>query len=231
MSEPDDYKNLDHVDMSVRELLTEMKDTSEVIVDLAYASLMYNSDSMADKVHELEDDMDDLKFAIRYKVLMSCRTKEDARQLSGLLQVASAADRISDAAADIVDLLDVPMDKRPFVSAMLYESDEKIRATKINSDSGMVGYTIGELAVEACTGCKIIALKGRQGWIYDPEDDIKVRAGDDIIVRGTEDGYNHLTEYASGKISWDFPEESYEELDEADEEAETLEDDLRDDVE
>jgi uncharacterized protein with PhoU and TrkA domain len=228
MSDSEDLKKLDHVDMTVRELLTEMKDISEVMVDLAYASLMYNSESMAEKVHELEEEMDNLKFAVRYKVLLSCRTKEDARQLSGLLQVASAADRISDAAGDIVDLLDVPLEKRPFVSKMLYESDEKIRAAKIGYSSGMVGYTIGDLAVEACTGCKIIAIKGRQGWIYDPEDDVKVRSGDDIVVRGTEDGYNHLLEFTVGKIPWEFPEESDEEMEEAEEEAENLEDEERD---
>ncbi len=223
MSDLDDFKNLDHVEMTVRELLTEMKDTSEIIVDLAYASLMYNSDSMADKVYELEEEMDNLKFAIRYKVLLSSRTKEDARQLSGLLQVASAADRISDAAADIVNLLAVPLDKRPFISAMLYESDEKIRATKVKSNSGMVGYTIGELGVEACTGCKIIAVKGRQGWVYDPDDDFKLRANDDIIVRGTEDGYNHLVDLANGRIPWEFPEESEDDDQEAaEEEAESL---------
>ena len=48
MSEPEDISELKHIDMTVRELLTEMKDSSEVIVDLAYASLMYNSTSMAE---------------------------------------------------------------------------------------------------------------------------------------------------------------------------------------
>lgn len=225
MSESDDYKLLDHVNKSVRELLTEMKDTSEVIVDLAYASLMYNSDSMADKVHELEEEMNNLKFAIHYKVLLSCRTKEDARQLSGLLQVASAADRICDAAVGIVDLLNVPLEKRPFVSAMLYESDEKIRATKVKACSGMVGYTIEALAVEACTGCKIIAIKSRQGWIYDPEGSIKVRAGDDILVRGTEDGYNRLVEFANTDKAWEFPEVSEDDPEETYEEAENFEED------
>jgi Uncharacterized conserved protein len=213
MSDPEDYMNLDHVEMTVRELLTEMKDTSEVIVDLAYASLMYNSEDMAEKVHELEEEMDNLKFAIRFKVLLSSRTKADAKQLSGLLQVASAADKISDAAADIVDLLKVPLERRPFMSEMLYESDEKIRATKISSASEMVGYTIEKLGVEASTGCRIIAVKNRQGWLYDPEPDTKLRAGDDIIVRGTEDGYGRLVEYASGKIPWEFPELSDDEDD------------------
>ena len=211
MTDPDDYANLDHIEMTVRELLTEMKDTSEVMVDLAYAALLYNSEDMAEKVNELEKDMDDLKFAIRFKVLMSSRTKRDAQQLSGLLQVASAADRISDAAADIVDLLDLPLERRPFVSAMLYESDEKIRATRMRPESTMVGYTIGKLGVEACTGCRIIALKNRNGWVYDPDDDVKIRAGDDIIVRGTEDGYKQLSEYASGSKPWEFPEVSEDE--------------------
>ncbi|MCL1810678.1 MAG: potassium transporter TrkA [Methanomassiliicoccaceae archaeon] len=206
MTDPEDYANLDHIEMTVRELLTEMKDTSEVIVDLAYASLLYNSEDMAEKVNELEKEMDNLKYAIRFKVLMSSRTKEDAKQLSGLLQVASAADKISDAAADIVDLLNLPLERRPFVPAMLYESDEKIRATRIKPESSMAGYTIGKLGVEACTGCRIIALKNRQGWIYDPEDDVKIRAGDDIIVRGTEDGYKRLMEYAAGSKPWEFPE-------------------------
>lgn len=211
MTDPEDYTNLDHIEMTVRELLTEMKDTSEVIVDLAYASLLYNSEDMAEKVNELEKEMEDLKYAIRFKVLMSSRTKRDAQQLSGLLQVASAADKISDAATDIVDLLNLPLERRPFVSAMLYESDEKIRATRMRPESSMVGYTIGKLGVEACTGCRIIAIKNRNGWIYDPEDSVKIRAGDDIIVRGTEDGYRQLAEYATGSRPWEFPEVSEDE--------------------
>ncbi|MCL1978918.1 MAG: potassium transporter TrkA [Methanomassiliicoccaceae archaeon] len=210
MTGPVDYADLDHIEMTVRELLTEMKDTSEVIVDLAYASLLYNSEDMAEKVNELEEEMHNLKYAIRFKVLMSSRTKQDAKQLSGLLQVASAADVISDAAAEIVSLLNLPLERRPFVSAMLYESGEKIRATRIRPESSMVGYTIGKLGIEACTGCRIIALKNRQGWIYDPEDDVKIRAGDDIIVRGTEDGYKQLVEYAAGSKPWEFPEAAEE---------------------
>ncbi|CDF30253.1 potassium channel family protein [Methanomethylophilus alvi] len=192
--------------MTVRELLTEMKDTSEVIIDLAYASLMYNSSTMAEKVRGLEDDMDDLKFATRYKVLLSSRTREDARQLSGILEVASAADRISDAASDIVSLLRFPPEKRPFITEMLSEADEKIRMIKISSDSSMVGNTIGRLQIEASTGCKIIAIKNRRGWTYDPEDEMKLRANDVIIVRGTDDGADLLVEYAAGRKEWEFEE-------------------------
>jgi Uncharacterized conserved protein len=199
------------IEMSVREILTEMKDISEVIVDLAYASIMYNSQDMADSVMEFEDEMDELKYAIREKVMLAARTKEDARQLSGILQVASAADRISHAAGEIVKLLEVPLEKRPFLPTIINESEEKIKMTKINVSSDMAGNTIDALAVEAVTGMKIIALKNRQGWIYDPEEDVKLRAGDDIVVRGTEDGFRRLTEFASGQKKWEFIETAEEE--------------------
>lgn len=210
MSE-DEYMDLNRIDMSVQEILTEMKDISEVIVDLAYASLVYNSKEMGQRVNELEDEMDELKYAIRVKALMAARTLEDAKQLSGILQIASAADRISHAAGDIVDLLEVPADKRPFITNLINESDEKIRMIRISPSSEMAGYTIGKLGVEANTGMKIIALKNRYGWTYDPDDDVKLRAGDDMIVRGTEDGGNRLAQFASGKLPWEWDEEESDE--------------------
>ena len=210
MLDDDEYVDLDRVDMTVQELLTEMKDISEVIVDLAYASLMYNSRDMADKVNELEDEMEELKDAMRMKALLAARTKEDAKQLCGILQIASAADRISHAASDIVDLLDVPMEKRPFIAHLINESDEKIRMIRVSPDSDMAGNTIDHLGVEANTGMKIIAMKNRYGWTYDPDDDAKIRAGDNLIVRGTEDGGNRLAEFASGKKHWEFDDEEDE---------------------
>lgn len=230
MNGGDDLSELKHVDMNVRELLTEMKDTSEIIVDLAYASLMYNSTSMADKVREMEGVMDDLKYATRYKVLMASRTKEDARQLSGLLEVATAADRISDAASEIVDLLKMPTEQRPFISEMLSESGEKIRILRVKPESSMVGFTIGKLAVEACTGCKIIAIKNRHGWTYDPDDDMKIRAADDLVVRGTDDGADRLVQYAEGRAQWEFPEPDDEAgVAEDEDDEEDIEEELRGD--
>lgn len=206
MSDSGEHMDLDSIDMTVQEILTEMKDKSEVIVDLAYATLIYNSRDMANKVAELEDEMEDLKYAMRVKVLMAARTKEDAKKLSGILQVASAADRISQSAGEIVKLIDVPPEKRPFIANIINESDEKFRMTRISQKSDMAGNTIDHLAVEACTGTKIIAMKNRHGWIYDPDESTKLRAGDDIIVRGTDDGFERLVQFASGQKPWEFPE-------------------------
>ena len=195
------------IDLSVREILTEMKDKSEVMVDLAYAALMFDSEDIAQKVSELEAEMDNLNYAIKIKTLLAARTRDDAIQLSGLLQIAAAAESISNAAGDLVKLQSVDIERRPFLSFMLRESEEKIRMTTLSEKADMVNRTIGQLGVEAETGMRIIAIKRRQRWIYDPEPDTKLKARDTLIVRGTKDGYERLAEFTNGRQHWpEYPE-------------------------
>src|SRR5512133_2059591 len=88
---------------SVREILTEMKDISELMVDLAYASIMFDSNELAGEVRNLERQMQRFNHEIRIKAMLSARTHDDAVKLAGLLQVASAAEAMSYAAVNIVN--------------------------------------------------------------------------------------------------------------------------------
>ena len=55
---------------------------------------------------------------------------------------------------------------------------------------------------------RIIAIKRGIRWIYDPEDDVKLKEGDGIVVRGTEDGYERLRRFATGAEKWPvYPQE------------------------
>ncbi|MDD1746682.1 MAG: potassium transporter TrkA [Methanomassiliicoccales archaeon] len=190
------------VPRTVREILTEMKDTSEVIVDLAYAALVFDSQDMAEEVQHIERRMDTLLYNIRIKAMLSARTKRDAEQLAGLLQVASSAEAISNAAGDIVNLLRYDSDKRPFLPIVLKEAEEKIKSLNLADGSDMVNRTIEDLGVESETGMRIIALKRGKRWIYDPETNNKLKAGDILIVRGTENGFEVLRAFATGERRW-----------------------------
>lgn len=206
-----EIERIDYSSKTVRELLTEMKDISEVIVDLAYASLLFDSKDIADEVHHLENRMDTLNYEIRIKAMLASRTPEDAVQLSGLLQVASAAESISNAAGDIVDLLEVDIEKRPFLSFVLCDAEERIRMLPLSERSDMASRTIRELGVESETGMRIIAIKRGKRWIYDPDPDTRLKAGDLLIVRGTEDGFETLKKYMSGEEKWpEYPAEDEE---------------------
>lgn len=193
---------MEYTATSVKDLLVEMKDISEHIVDLAYAAVVFDSDDLAAEVRALEERMDYLRYRMRMIALMASRTKEDAEQLAGILQVASAAEAISNGAGDIVDLLEQRIEARPFLPFVLGEADEKLRAVGLEAGSTMIGRAIGNLRVESETGMRIIALRRGRKWIYDPEGEAVLRGGDLLVLRGTEDGFQRLARYARGEEAW-----------------------------
>ncbi|MFQ6013567.1 MAG: potassium channel family protein [Thermoplasmata archaeon] len=196
------YREVEYTPTSVKDLLVEMKDISEHIVDLAYAAVVFDSDDLGAEVRKLEERMDYLRYQIRMIALMASRTKEDAERLAGILQVASAAETISNGAGDIVDLLEQRIEARPFLPFVLQDADEKLRVTRLADGSTMAGCAIGELRVESETGMRIIALRRGRRWIYDPEGEVALRTGDLLILRGTEDGFQRLARYATGEEAW-----------------------------
>jgi uncharacterized protein with PhoU and TrkA domain len=194
--------------LTVRELLTEMKDNSEVAVDLAYAALLFDSQEIGEEVHHLVARMDTLSHEIRIRMMLASRTKQDAVQLSGLLQVAEGAVDISKAAGDIVELLELNPRGSPIVSLVLKEAEEKIRLLTMTDKSDMKGRTLEDLSVESETGMRIIAIKRGIRWIYDPEETVRLKEGDLMVVRGTEDGYERLRRFATGMERWPvYPQE------------------------
>jgi uncharacterized protein with PhoU and TrkA domain len=204
------YENEDEDEgqYTVRELLTEMKDISEVVVDLAYASLIFDSQEIGQEVKHLESRMDSLNHEIKIRAMLAARKKYEAVMLSGLLEVAEAAAIISRAAGNMVDLLEMGPPRTPFISFILKDAEEKIRLLTLTDRSDMRGRTVEDLSVEAETGMRIIAVKRGIRWMYDPEETIKLKEGDVLIVRGTEDGFQRLKRFASGEENWPvYPEE------------------------
>ena len=108
---------------SVRELLTEMKDVSDLMVDLAYASLLFESKEIAERVHELEARMDELMYRIRIIAAVAARNVKEAQKITGILQVASAAEAMSNATGDIADLILRGINIHPIVREAIAKAD------------------------------------------------------------------------------------------------------------
>jgi len=199
---PEEIEEIKYRHRSVKDVLTEMKDISEKIVDLAYSALIFDSKDMADEVTVLEHKMDKLLYEIRLAAMLGARTVEDAEKLSGILQVASAAEDISNAAGDIVKMLELDLESRVGLTFAILGADEKIRSIKVLEESSMRKMSVGELRVESETGMRIIAIKRGTKWYYDIDKNTVIKKGDDIIVRGVGDGFKELEAYASRSIPW-----------------------------
>jgi uncharacterized protein with PhoU and TrkA domain len=197
-----EFEEIEYTPTSVKDLLTEMKDISEIIVDLAYSAVIFDCDDMGSEVVELEIKMDKLLYQIRLAAMMATRTVEDAEQLSGILQVASMAENISNAAGDIVKLLEMSLEGRLVLPMVLREADEKIKHIFVDKKSSIVNRFIGDLRVESETGARIIAVNRGKRWIYGVDKNFKFKAKDRLIVRGVEDGLEEFITYASGSETW-----------------------------
>jgi uncharacterized protein with PhoU and TrkA domain len=199
----EEFEGIEYEPTSVKELLTEMKDVSELIVDLAYSAVVFDSKEIGEEVSHLEFKMDKLKYQIRLASMLAARNVDEAEQLTGILQVASAAETIANAAGDIVKLLDMDIESRPFIPSILKNADEKINTTVISGSSSLADKTLGQLSLESELGVRIIAIRRMKKWIYDPEDDMRLKTGDRIIVRGVMDGFIRLKNLAEGEITWE----------------------------
>jgi len=184
---------------TVKELLSEMKDTSELAVYLAYSALMFRNQKIADEVAELEERMAELKSKMRMAIMLAVRNPEDARKLRPLLRISSAADRISKAASEIAELLQRGMEIHPLIFQALEAAEEKVARCRVSDSSELVGMSLGEADLESSIGMSVIAIRKTGGkWIWAPSDEVRISSEDVLIARGPRDGAVILKQIARG---------------------------------
>jgi len=196
----EEFSEIEYEPKPVKELLTEMKDISELIIDLAYSAVLFDNEEISEEVKFLDVRMDKLNYDIRMMAMMATRTKDDAEQLAGILQVAEAAETISNAAGDIVNLLSKEEKTGPILPKILKEAEEQIFRTKVSSKSKACDKKIGSLRIESETGMRIIAIRRDDCWIYNPQADTIILADDWLISRGTDEGYKELNKFLLGEL-------------------------------
>ena len=185
----------------VRDLLIEIKDLSELMIDLAYSAALFDSKALAEEVLELEERVDTLAYLLDMNVMIAVRDAEDAEHLVGVSAVASAADKISDAAADIAILVIKDIGIHPIVRQVFEKVAEHLIRVEINPESILAGHSLDELELAARIGVDIIAIRRNKEWIINPKEVEKLDRNDVLIARGAPHGIDELEGLARGTIS------------------------------
>jgi uncharacterized protein with PhoU and TrkA domain len=197
---------------SVRELLTEMKDTSDFMVDLAYATVLFENSELADVVHKLESKMDELMYTIRIMAAVAARNVNEAKKITGILQVASAAEAISNATGDIADLVRRGIKIHPVVKEALRAADEKVVMIKVASGSVMAGKELHELRLPSTIGVWVLAIKRKKDWMVPPTRETRIFVGDELVARGPWDGVKTLGGMAGARVEAFTPSNELESI-------------------
>jgi uncharacterized protein with PhoU and TrkA domain len=174
----------------------ELKDTSELMIDLAYSSLLLNSKELAEEVQRLEEYMDKLHTDFELLVLSSGFKKEEAKGFLGLIRLGVVTEKIADAAAEIAEVVLRGIEPHPVLKLTIEEAEETVTYAHVTENSPLVNKTLRETRIPEETGMWVLAIRRRDKCIR-PKPDSKIEIGDILIASGYAEGEEDLKKLAS----------------------------------
>ena len=195
------FEKIEYKPIPVRELLLEMKNLSELMIDLAYSAALYNDKDLAEDVLALESRVDTLAYLLNMELMVASRDPKDAEAMVGISIVASSTNKISDAAADIAAIVTRNIGIHPIVGEIFEKVEERLMKATVKANSALVKKRIDELDLAAKMGVDIIAIRRNNDWILNPKGTEKVFQGDILITRGTSLGIEKFKDLAEGELA------------------------------
>ena len=182
--------------------LVELKDTSEMMMDLAYSALLLNSRYLAEEVRLLEDKVDRLHTEFELLVLSSRVESQETRGLLGLIRMGVVTERIADAAAEIAEVVLRGGEPHPVLSMVIQDAEETVETAELGEGSLLIGKTLKEARIPEETGMWVLVVKRGDRWIR-PRPDLVLQVGDVVIASGYAEGEEDFQGLVSGTPSRD----------------------------
>jgi len=177
--------------------LVFLKDTSELMIDLAYSSLLLNSRALAEEVEALENHMDDLHTDFELLVLSSGFKPEESKDFLGLIRLGVVTEEIADAAMEIADVVLRGLEPHPILKLVIEEAEETVTRVAVSETSPLVGKKIREAQIQEETGMWVLVIR-RDKWWLRPRPDTVIKAGDILIASGYAEGEADFEALVSG---------------------------------
>jgi uncharacterized protein with PhoU and TrkA domain len=195
------FERIAYKPIPVRELLVEMKNLSELMIDLAYSAALFNDKELAEDVLALESHIDTLGYLLDIEIMVASRgDPKDAEALVGVSTVAAATDKISDAAADIAAIVTRNIGVHPIVGSIFEKVEERLMKATVKEGSIIIGRQIVKLDLAARMGIDVIAIRRNKDWIINPKPNEKILINDVLISRGAPLGTKEFKDLAEGRI-------------------------------
>lgn len=182
------------------DILTQMKNNSELMVALSYTALLFNNKYIAEEVIELEEVMDKLNYEMGRKILEKASKVSNPEDLLSLIYITEATESIADAACEISDMVSRGIDAHPIFKEAMKETDQIIARVKICVGSIIIGKTFQEIKMQTKTGMYIFLIKRDKDYIYSPKKNFTVLEGDILYGIGIESGKEKLQELANCRL-------------------------------
>jgi uncharacterized protein with PhoU and TrkA domain len=180
--------------------LVELKNTSELSIDLAYSALLLNNTYLAEEVQILHQRIENLNIDLE-QLLLSCQLSgDDSRGLISLIRMGIAAERISLAASKIAQVVLRGIEPHPVLKMMIQAADETVDRFTVPEGSPLIGKNLKTAQLPEETGWWILAIKRGDRWVR-PKASTIVEIADLLIASGYSDGEEDFKQIVTGKSS------------------------------
>ena len=187
---------------SLEDMVLEIKDKSELMIDLAYSSILYDNRTIAKEVYDLENLIDELYQNIQKNSLEAVQKgKLSVDDALTIMKLAHAGEQIADAAQELADVELRDVELHPIIKMSIRDADNVFTKVKIEPSSILCNKTLGQIKLGSETGMTIIAMRHKNRWLYGPNKNTKIDSEDILFAKGPEDGEKHLIELATGETS------------------------------
>lgn len=185
--------------MELTKLILDMKDTSELMTDLAYSAILFNNLKIAEEVYYLEESIDKMNEEVQ-KHAISELAKTNPQAALTYMQLASSIEVIADSAREIADVVLRDIEPHPILSESIRESEVAIITVKVHSSSILCNKKLAKIRLASETGMWVIAIRRKKKMIFGPDEHSVIRAGDILFTRGPVSSEKTIKKIAAGKI-------------------------------
>jgi uncharacterized protein with PhoU and TrkA domain len=185
-------------------MLSEAKDTSETMVDLAYAALYFGDYEMAEEVSDLEEQLSDLIHDMRAVCILAVRNPKEAEAMSSVLQVIGAIERIADDAVNIARIVTHNLGIPRELVADLSNAEEVSHRVVVRDGSHMAHRPLSAMELPTVTGFRVMAIRRERDWVTEVHGDEVLVPGDALFLQGPPAGITRLRELANAPY-WEPP--------------------------
>jgi uncharacterized protein with PhoU and TrkA domain len=178
--------------------LVYLKDTSELMIDLAYSSVLLNSRYLAEEVQALEESMDQLHTEFEQLVMSSGFKPQDSKDFLGLIRLGVATEQLADAGAEIAQVVLRELEPHPILKLAIEEAEETVVRVQVSPKSQLVGKTLRKAQIHEDTGMWILAIRRGNTWIR-PRPSTTILPNDVLLASGYSEGEEDLENLASNE--------------------------------
>ena len=178
--------------------LVTLKDTSELMMDLAYSALLMNSNYLAEEVMNMEQRMDELHIDFQCEVLSHTDEETNPKELLGIIRMGNVTERIADAASEIAEVVLRGGEPHPILSMVIQDAEETVEHVVVSKDSLVAGKTLKEAEIADETGMWVLFIRRGSHWMR-PKPNTVLEPGDLVVASGYSEGEDDFKQLLSGK--------------------------------